>query len=134
MANKTIKKLACVLACAALFWCLTGAKGARKTYEIHSQIPESVFKSESDRALDAYERLVDRALDVNKRQLDAMDLNIREVSKQLHRVEAKLDQLLNRAMIAEYALGIPPMGVAEAPGVVQPEDPNRPHDTQETRE
>ena len=125
MTSQNMKKLAGVLACVVLLWSLTGAKGARKTYEIQPQIPESVFKSDSARALDTYERIVDRALDLNSRQLDVMDLNIREVSKQLNRVESKLDRLLNRSLLIEHALGI---SKPEAKESLEdnPEDPNAP--------
>jgi hypothetical protein len=125
MTKQNMKKLAGVLACVVLLWSLTGAKGARKTYEIHPQIPESVFKSESARALDTYERIVDRALELNSRQLDAMDLNIGEVSRQLRRVESKLDRLLNRSLLIEHALGISqPEGKENLQDKL--EDPNAP--------
>ena len=133
MTRQTIKKLAGVLGCAVLLLSLVGAKGAKRTYEIHTQIPESVFQTESARALDTYERMVDRVLDLNKRQLDTMDLNIKEVSKQLYRVEAKLDQLLNQSLLAEYADGMPHAGVKAVPTGARPRDPNTPQKAQEAR-
>jgi hypothetical protein len=132
MISQNMKKLAALLACIVLLWSLAGAQGT-KTYEIHSQIPDSVFKSDSVRALETYERMVDRVLELNKRQLDAMDLNIREVSKQLYRVEAKLDQLLNRSLLTEYALGIPHARIKKAPALAGPKDPNTPEKPQEAR-
>ncbi len=132
MISQNMKKLAGVLACVALLWSLAGAQG-NKTYRVHSQIPESVFKSDSVRALETYERMVDRVLELNRRQLDTADLNIKEVSKQLNRVEAKLDQLLNRSLVAEYALGIPRAGIKKVPAVARPMDPNTLEKVQETR-
>ncbi len=123
MTTQNIKKLAGVLGCVVLLWSLTGAQGARKTYEIHSQIPESVFKSDSARALDTYERIVDRALDLNRRQLDMMDQNIREMSKQLTRVESKLDRLLNSSLSTERALDISQPEAKESLDG-KPKDPN----------
>ncbi|MCP4451811.1 MAG: hypothetical protein GY809_10145 [Planctomycetes bacterium] len=127
-----MKKLAGVLACVALLWSFAGAQGS-KAYRVHTQIPESVFKSDSARALDTYERMADRALELNKRQLDVMALNIKEVSTQLSRVEVKLDQLLNRSLLAEYALGISQLGVRKVPTVVRPIDSNTPAKAQEAR-
>jgi hypothetical protein len=132
MTSQIMKKLAGVLVCVVLLWSFAGAQGS-KGYRIHSQIPESVFKSDSERALDTYERMVDRALELNKRQLDVMDLNIKEVSKQLTRVEAKLDQLLNRSLLAEYALGISHVGARKVPAVARRNDPNTPAKVQEAR-
>lgn len=123
MTSQNLKKLAGALACVVLLWSLTGAQGARKTYEIHPQIPESVFKSDSARALDTYERIVDRALDLNRRQLDVMDLNIREMSKQLTRVESKLDRLLNSSLLIERALDISQPEAKESLDG-KPKDPN----------
>ncbi len=130
MTSQTMKKLAGMIACVILLWSFAGAQGS-KTYRLHTQIPESVFKTESDRALDTYERMVDRALELNKRQLDVMDLKINEVSKQLSRVETKLDQLLNRSLLAEYALGISQLGGRKVPTVVRPIDANTPAKVQE---
>ena len=123
MIKTNIKILLAVLVCVALLWSLAGAQGS-KTYEIRPKIPEPVFQSESARALDAYERVIDRALELNSRQLDSMDLNVRDLSKQLSRVEAKLDRLLNRSVLIEYALGIPQAEVKEKPLNTQPVDPN----------
>ena len=123
MTNRNFKITVAVLGCVALLWSLAGAQNT-KTYEIRPHIPESVFKTESARVMDAYERMVDRTLELNARQLDAMDLNIKEVSKQLYRVEAKLDQLLDRSILIEYALGISHVRVEKGPAAVQPEDPN----------
>ncbi len=107
MMNAKFKKVIVILGCAVLIWALTGAQGARgKTYEIHPQIPESLFKSDSVKALEAYERMVDRVLAINSRQLDTMELNINSASTQLNRVEMKLDMLLNRTQLIENALGI----------------------------
>jgi hypothetical protein len=123
MTNHNIGTTMAIIGCVALLWSLAGAQNT-KTYEIRPQIPESLFKTESARAMDAYERMVDRTLELNARQLDAMDLNIKEVSKQLYRVEAKLDQLLDRSILVEYALGISHVRVEKSPAAVQPEDPN----------
>jgi hypothetical protein len=125
MTKQNIQRLAMVLGAVVLVWALAGAQGARKTYEIQPQIPESVFRGDSARALDAYERLVDRALDLNGRQLEAMDLRIMELSRQLDRVESKLDRVLNRGLLIEQALGIPPLEVKEA-AKDRVEDPNGP--------
>jgi len=123
MTNRNIKITMAVLGCVALLWSLAGAQNT-KTYEIRPHIPESVFQTESARVMDAYERMVDRTLELNARQLDAMDVNIKEVSKQLYRVEAKLDQLLNRSLLVEYALGISQGPVMKSPKATQPEDAN----------
>jgi hypothetical protein len=125
MTKMNIKILLGVLTCVVLLWSLAGAQG-RKTYEIRPQIPESVFNTGSTRALDAYERVIDRVLELNSRQLDAMDLNVKDMSKQLARVEAKLDRLLNHTLFIEYALGIPQGAVTDDPPKTLSEDPNTP--------
>ncbi len=132
MMSQNMKKLAGVLACVALLWSLAGAQGTR-TYEIHPQIPESVFKSDSERVLDTYERMVDRVLELNRRQLDTMDLNIKQVSQQLNRVEAKLDLLLRRSVLSESAPGIPRVNVKKGLPVAPPQDPNAPGKAKESR-
>jgi hypothetical protein len=53
-----------------------------------------------------------------------MDLNVKDLSKQLSRVEAKLDSLINRSLLIEYALGISKVEVREKPLDSQPVDPN----------
>lgn len=96
-----IRKLVAVAVGVLVLWSFYGAQAAKKTYEIQPQIPESLFKSDTTKALEAYERIVDRALDLNGRKLDMMDLNIRAMSDQLNRVESKLDLLLTHGLSIE---------------------------------
>ncbi|MCF7972300.1 MAG: hypothetical protein K9N55_00635 [Phycisphaerae bacterium] len=131
MTKINIKICLCVLVCVILLWSLAGAQGT-KTYEIRPQIPESVFKNESARAMDAYERVIDRVLELNGRQLDSIDLRVKDLSTQLSRVEAKLDRLLNHTRFIEYALGIPQGELTDAPQTTQPEDPNTPEKEQDS--
>ncbi len=127
MINTQLKKLMVILGCVVLLWALTGAQGAKgRTYEIHPQIPESVFKSDSAKALEAYERMVDRVLAINSRQLDTMELNIKSASTQLNRVEMKLDMLLNRTLIIENALGISRQDAKNTFKKASAGDPNAP--------
>ncbi len=127
MMNTRIKKTIVILGCVVLLWALTGAQGAKgKTYEIHPQIPESVFKSDSVKALEAYERMVDRVLAINSRQLDSMEISIKSMSTQLNRVEMKLDMLLNRTLLIENALGISNLNAKNTCKKASVADPNTP--------
>ena len=125
MMNTKMKKMIVILGCVVLLWALTGAQGAKgRTYEIHPQIPESVFKSDSVKALEAYERMVDRVLAINSRQLDTMELNIKSMSTQLNRVEMKLDRLLNRTLLIENAVGISKLNAKNTYKKALVRDPN----------
>jgi hypothetical protein len=127
MMNTKLKKMIAILGCVVLLWAFTVAQGAKgRTYEIHPQIPESVFKSDSVKALEAYERMVDRVLAINSRQLDSMELNIKSMSTQLNRVEMKLDMLLNRTLLIENAPGISHLNAKNNCKKASAGDPNTP--------
>jgi len=107
---KTNKKLlaavAGVVACVIVVWCSTSIHGGEKTYEIQPQITIPEYRTDAARAIDAYERLMDRYMGLTEKNLTRIDINIRNAVRKLDSIDAKLTDLSTRMARIETALGI----------------------------
>lgn len=77
-----------------------------KVYEVHPEIIFPGYGTDAAFAIDAYQRLMDRYLDVTEDNLISLRGNIRNVSRKLDIIEGKLDELSLRMTTIENALGI----------------------------
>lgn len=123
------KKMILGFGCAICLWSLAGARSS-KTYEIQPQIPESFLKSDTEKALEAYERLLNHALALNGQQINSLNMNVSEVSKHVSEVEAKIDYLIQRTILVQKALGIPDSEILIT-GTSEAEDPNNQRNAEE---
>ena len=87
-------------------WISTSIHGSQKTYEVqpHITIPEP--KTDATRAIDAYERLMDRYLDLTEKNLFRIGTDIQSVVMKLDSIDDKLTKLSVRISGIEKALGI----------------------------
>jgi hypothetical protein len=120
--DSTYRTAAALAACAIVLCWSTSTGHSRRTYEIDAQI-YSVPGSQSDaaRAINAYERLMERHMDLTERNLIGLAMDIRAFMMKLDAVEAGLERLDQRLARIERHLG-----VAVAPPVSIPHDPNAP--------
>jgi len=104
--NKNLLAVAAGLAvCAALVWFSTSIQGREKAYEIEPQITVPEYRTDAARAIDAYERLMERYMDVTERSLIGLSISLKGIDKKLNSIDAKLTKLSARMDRIEKALG-----------------------------
>ncbi len=97
---------AAIICCGVIVWFSVSIQGSQQKYEIqpHITIPES--KTDATRAIDAYERLMERYMDLTEKSLFKTGTDIQEVAKKLKSIDDKLTKLSTRIAGIEKALGI----------------------------
>ncbi len=107
---KTKKNLFAVTA--AVFCCVVLAcfspsiQGGKKKYEIQPLVAFPAYGADSDRAFDAYERLMEYYIVMAEKNLAEINFNIKGISGNLASVNMQLAELSQRMARIEKALGI----------------------------
>jgi len=105
--NRKLLALATALiVCAALVWSSTSIRGGEKTYEIQPYISVPEYRTDAARAIDAYERLMDRYMDLTEGNFTRIGVDVRDILRKLDSMDAKLTGLCQRIAGIENALGI----------------------------
>jgi hypothetical protein len=97
--------VACV--CVLALWLSASVGQGRRQYEVETQVygvPE--YRSDAARAIDAYERLMDRYMDLTEHNLLSVSADVRVVVTKLDAVQAELAGLSTRLARIEKHLGI----------------------------
>jgi hypothetical protein len=119
---KTKKSLfalaAVIVACIVFIWLSTSLHGIEKTYEIQPQISLPEYRTDAARAIDAYERLMERYMDLTERNLAAIRTDIKISVKKLDSIDNRLKQLSAKIGRIERKLGI------EQPNPATANEPN----------
>jgi hypothetical protein len=107
---RTKKSLSVVVAgllcCVLITWFATSIRGVEKTYEVQPQITLPGYRTDAARAIDAYERLMERHMDLTERNLTRIGMDIQGIAKKLDSIDGKLTKLSSRMAIIEKVLGI----------------------------
>jgi hypothetical protein len=127
---KTNKNLlaavAILVSCAAFVWFSTSTQGREKTYEIRPEIGVPEYRTDAARAIDAYERLMERYMDLTEGNLIRVSMDVRDVVRKLDAIDGKLTRISARMARIEKALGlsqaeppvkkrVPPEGLEKEP-------------------
>lgn len=114
---------AAVVCCITVVWFSTSIQGNPKTYELQPRISVPEYRTDAVRAIDAYERLMERYMDLTERNSIRIDADLKEVIKKLRTIDDKLTELSARIARIEETLGIeqPKPPVEEEP---QPKAPD----------
>ena len=109
---------AAILCCAVLVWFSTSIQGSQKTYELRPQVTIPEYKTDVARIIDAYERLMERYMDLTERSSAGIGADMKAVVEKLDSIDAKLTELSARTARIERALGIeqnpkPPLDAPE---------------------
>jgi len=115
--NLLVAALLCV--CAVAVWLAGSLEGSEKTYEIQPQVTVGEYRTDAARAIDAYERLMERNMDLTERSLNTIDRDIQGLYRKLDLMDVKLDALSRRLNGIEKALGIKQL---KAPAVKDKKD------------
>jgi len=93
-----------LLACTGLVWLSTSIQGSEKTYEIEPYIvPE--YRTDAARAIDAYERLMERQMSLTEKNLANLNVELRNITEKLTSIDNKLTELSLRMTNIEKKLG-----------------------------
>jgi len=95
-----------IVLCASLVWLCTSIQGSEKLYEVHPYITTPEYRTDTARAIDAYERMMERYMDLTEINLVDLKTTLRDISQRLVSVDAKLTQLTSKMTKIEKALGI----------------------------
>ncbi len=98
---------AVVVCCITVVWFSTSIQGVPKTYyELQSQISIPEYRTDAVRAIDAYERLMERYMDLTERNSISISADLKEVIKKLYSIDDKLTELSARIAKIEKTFGI----------------------------
>ena len=108
MKNKKslIAVVAAFVACGILVWFSESIQGDQSTYEIRPQITIPEYRTDAARAIDAYERLMERHMDLTEANLIRLDSNLKSVAKSLDSIDKTLMEISGRIARIEKTLGI----------------------------
>ncbi len=98
-----------LIVCMVVVWFSTSIQGDERTYEIRPQVavPYGYTPTlDTSRIVDAYERLVQRYMDLTERNLTGISTNVQDIAKRLDSIDAGLTELSLRMSRIEKALGI----------------------------
>lgn len=97
-----------LIVCVSVVWYCALIEGSDRTYEIRPEIRLPEHRTDAARAIDAYERLMDRYMTLTERNLSGINVDMRSVAKKLESIDGKLTGLSIRMARIEKALGIEP--------------------------
>jgi hypothetical protein len=95
-----------LIVCLIIVWFSTSIQGEEKTYEVKHQITLPEYRTDTARAIDAYERVMDRFMNLTQRSLTGINTDIKDIAKNLVSIDRKLTQLSARMARIERAVGI----------------------------
>jgi hypothetical protein len=92
--NKNLLAAAAViLCCITVIWFSTITKGSPTTYEVRPRISLPEYKTDTVHAIDAYEKLMERYMNLTERNSIRIDSDLKEVIKRLDSINYKLSEL-----------------------------------------
>jgi len=105
--SRNLLAIAAAIACCLVgLWLSTSIQGSQKTYEVKPYITVPEYRTDAARAIDAYERLMERYMGLTEKNILMVGTDIREMSKKLDSIDGKLTQLSAAIARIEKSLGI----------------------------
>lgn len=124
--NKSLLAAAAAVMCCVIAVCFsTSIHGSQSTYELRPQIAIPEHKTDIVRVIDAYERLMERYLDLTERNSAMIGTDIQNIAVRLDSIDGRLAELSTRTARIEIALGIKqpatPAGTPGRTGTITPD-------------
>lgn len=105
--NKSLLAVIAAVACCVIaVWFSTSLRGSQNTYELRPQVAIPEHKTDIVRVIDAYERLMERYLDLTERNSSMIATDVQDIAARLDSIDATLQELSARTAGIEKALGI----------------------------
>ena len=104
--RNTLAVLIAIIACSVLVWMSASIQGGQKTYEIHPNLTMPEYKTDLVRVMNAYERLMERYMDLTQQNQSIVGTDLKYVVTTLDSIDVQLTGLSTRIARIEAALGI----------------------------
>ena len=105
--NKTLLTTGAIIICGiTVIWLSAKTHGNPTTYELQPWISVPQYKTDAVRAIDAYERLMERYMDMTENSSLRTNKDLKEVIKKLDSLDVKLTKLSHRIARIEKTFGI----------------------------
>lgn len=104
--NTNKKAIAAIIAAGILLLSFTCITGGQRTYQVRPEIELPEYKTDNTRMIEAYERLMDRYMNLVEKNLMAIELENKNTAEKLDNISKKLDEIFARTAKIEKALGI----------------------------
>ena len=98
---------AVILVCLVVAALATSIPGKERNYEVE-MITSPEYKTDAARAIDAYERLMDRYMDLSEKLLSQMGGDCQAVAAKLDSLDSRIAELSARLAGIEKTIGIKP--------------------------
>ena len=92
--------------CLGLVWHSGLIQARSRTYELRPEIRLPEHRTDAGRAIDAYERLMERYMTLTEKNLSGINVDMKGVGKKLDSIDGRLAGLSTRMARIEKALGI----------------------------
>jgi len=122
-----------MLVLVAVLWLSTSMAQVHQRYEVKTRVystPE--YRTEATRAMDAYERVMERYMDATEKNFEGISADIGDVAGLLESIDAQLTRIDTRLDRIEKHLGIAPLPAADpnaapvrGPAITPPNLPRR---------
>ena len=102
--------IAAIVFCVVAFCLSTSVGQNRRKYEVETQVyGVPAYQSDAARAIEAYERLMERYLDLSERNLVDLAADVKVFTEKLNAIDGRLSMLDARLARIEQHLGIAPV-------------------------
>jgi len=125
--NNLLAVIAGIIVCSVVVFYCPSIQGSQRTYEVQPQVSIPEYRTDAARAIDAYERLMERYMDLTERNLFGIGADVRVIAKRLDSIDSELKRLSTRMTEIEKALGNvqlqPAVGQESQPDTKRRENP-----------
>ena len=104
--NKNLLAVCTVLVVCVVVWWASSIQGGVRNFEIKPEISLPESRTDAARAIDAYESVMNRLMDMTERNLAGINADIKDISRMLITVDLKLTDLSKRVSRMEDALSV----------------------------
>jgi Na+/phosphate symporter len=104
--KRLLAVIAAIVGCFVVAWFATSIQGGQKTYELQPRMSIPEYKTDTVRIMDAYERLMDRYMDLTESNSAMAGMDLKTALAKLDSIDARLTELSARMTRIEKALGI----------------------------
>jgi hypothetical protein len=99
--------MALIIFCGIAVWLSAPIQGGEKKYEVKPYVDVSQYHNPQPRAIDAYERLMERYMDLTEINFVTTGRDIESISQTITSIDNRLTQISERLTRIENHLGIP---------------------------
>jgi peptidoglycan hydrolase CwlO-like protein len=126
--NKNLLAVGIFLFACFIALCFSTSIHGGQKYQVRPEITLPEYRTDADRAIDAYERMMDRFMSMTERNLIDIDNDVKRVNRQLTSINGKLSELSVRIANIEKKLNYkhPARAVKNTPPVRTEKCSNKP--------